>query len=59
MGDSNSHEEVIPQQETGSTRSEMCIGRNSMTLPSNVVTGMVERMANSTIKNAKLHFKDK
>ena len=35
-------EEIIPQQAVDDTKSEMCIGWNSiMVIPENIVTGMV------------------
>ena len=58
MGDSNSLEEVIPQEEVGSTRSEMCTGRY-MILPTNTVTGMTDRVPSNMIKNTKLDLEDK
>ena len=58
MGDSNSQEEVIPQEEVGSTRSEMCTGRYIMLL-SNIVTGMTDRVPNKVIKNTNLDLEDK
>ena len=54
MGDSNSLEEVIPQEEVGSTRSEMCTGRYII-LPTNTVTGMTDRVPS----NIKLDLEDK
>ena len=58
MGDSNSQEEVIPQEEVGSTRSEMCTGRYMM-LPTNTVTGMTDRVPSDMIKNTNLDLEDK
>ena len=59
MGDSNSLEEVIPQEEVGSTRSEMCTGRY-MILPTNTVTGMTDsRVPSNMIKTTKLDLEDK
>ena len=58
MGDNNSLEEVIPQEEVGSTRSEICTGMY-MILPTNIVTGMTDRVPNNMIKNTKLDLEDK
>jgi len=41
---------AIPQEETGPTKSEMCIGQNIMVLPHNVVTGMTESVMNGSYR---------
>jgi len=47
--DINSQKElVIPQEETGPIKSEMCIGQNIMVLPHNVVTGMTKSVMNGS-----------
>lgn len=58
MGDSDSQEEVIPKEEVGSVKSEMCTGRYMM-LPNNTVSGMTEMLPCNMIKNTTLNLKDK
>ena len=58
MGDSDSQEKVIPQEEVGSARSEICTGRYMM-LPNNIVTGMTEQVPTNMIKNTTLNLKAK
>ena len=59
MGDHDSQEEVIPQEEVGSARSEICTGRYMIMLPNNIVTGMTEKVPTNMIKNTTLNLKAK